>query len=137
MAVRAHLLIRGRVQGVWYRGSMENEAERLGVAGWVRNRPDGSVEAEVEGAPEAVDARYEEDYGQLRSRHILITFDTAATDKALDESNALAKATAIRDQLRQDPNNQDLWNQLARTIRRTRGARTPAASSDGSARVSS
>ncbi|TMA40233.1 MAG: acylphosphatase [Deltaproteobacteria bacterium] len=56
MAVRAHLVIRGRVQGVWYRGSMENEAERLGVAGWVRNRPDGSVEAEVEGAPEAVDA---------------------------------------------------------------------------------
>jgi len=57
MAVRrAHLTIRGRVQGVWYRGSMENEAERLGLAGWVRNRPDGAVEAEVEGAPEAVDA---------------------------------------------------------------------------------
>ncbi|TMB59092.1 MAG: acylphosphatase [Deltaproteobacteria bacterium] len=56
MAVRAHLLIRGRVQGVWYRGSMENEAERLGVAGWVRNRPDGAVEAEVEGEREAVEA---------------------------------------------------------------------------------
>ena len=56
MAVRAHLVIRGRVQGVWYRGSMEGEAGRLGVAGWVRNRPDGSVEAEVEGAPGAVEA---------------------------------------------------------------------------------
>ena len=56
MAVRAHLVIRGRVQGVWYRGSMENEAERLGVAGWVRNRPDGAVEAEVEGEREAVEA---------------------------------------------------------------------------------
>src|SRR6266550_1825150 len=65
-------------------------------------------------APDAVEARYQEDFGQFRSRHILITFDTAATDKALDESNALAKATAIRDQLRQDPNNQDLWNQLAK-----------------------
>jgi hypothetical protein len=65
-------------------------------------------------APDAVQARYEGDYGQFRSRHILITFDTAATDKALDEANALAKATAIRDQLRQDPNNQDLWNQLAK-----------------------
>ena len=65
-------------------------------------------------APEAVEARYQDDFGQFRSRHILITFDTAATDKALDESNALAKATAIRDQLRQDPNNQDLWNQLAK-----------------------
>ena len=56
MAVRAHLVVRGRVQGVWYRGSMEDEAERLGVAGWVRNRPDGSVEAEVEGEPGAVEA---------------------------------------------------------------------------------
>ena len=65
-------------------------------------------------APEVVEARYQDDFGQFRSRHILITFDTAATDKALDESNALAKATAIRDQLRQDPNNQDLWNQLAK-----------------------
>src|SRR5438093_1565873 len=65
-------------------------------------------------APEAVEARYQDDFGQFRSRHILITFDTAATDKALDESNALAKATAIRAQLRQDPNNQALWNQLAK-----------------------
>ena len=56
MAVRAHVVIRGRVQGVWYRGSMENEAERLGVSGWVRNRPDGAVEAEVEGEREAVEA---------------------------------------------------------------------------------
>jgi parvulin-like peptidyl-prolyl isomerase len=64
-------------------------------------------------APAAIDARYADDFGQFRSRHILITFDTAATDKALDEANALAKATAIRDQLRQDPNNQTLWNQLA------------------------
>lgn len=64
-------------------------------------------------APAAIDARYAGDFGQFRSRHILITFDSAATDKALDEANALAKATAIRDQLRQDPNNQTLWNQLA------------------------
>jgi acylphosphatase len=56
MAVRAHLAVRGRVQGVWYRGAMEREARRLGVAGWVRNRPDGTVEAEVEGEPAAVDA---------------------------------------------------------------------------------
>ena len=55
MAVRAHLVVRGRVQGVWFRGSMQDEAERLGVVGWVRNRPDGTVEAEVEGTREAVD----------------------------------------------------------------------------------
>ena len=56
MTVRAHLVISGRVQGVWYRGSMQDEADRLGVAGWVRNRPDGTVEAEVEGERAAVDA---------------------------------------------------------------------------------
>ena len=55
MAVRAHVLVRGCVQGVWFRGSMQDEAEGLGLAGWVRNRPDGSVEAEAEGPREAVD----------------------------------------------------------------------------------
>jgi len=55
-AVRVHLVVRGRVQGVFFRGGMQEEAERLGLAGWVRNRPDGAVEAEAEGARDAVDA---------------------------------------------------------------------------------
>jgi parvulin-like peptidyl-prolyl isomerase len=74
------------------------------------------AQARAEGvtvAPEAVNARYEEDYGQFRTRHILISIDAAATDKAVEEANALAKAVAVRDELRQDPNNQDLWNRLA------------------------
>ena len=54
-----YLRIHGRVQGVWYRESMRREAERLGVAGWVRNTPDGSVEAVVQGSAEAVDALIE------------------------------------------------------------------------------
>ncbi|HEV8469994.1 MAG TPA: peptidylprolyl isomerase [Candidatus Limnocylindria bacterium] len=64
--------------------------------------------------PDAIDARYDDDFGQFRSRHILILINKDATDQALEANNALAKATAIRDQLRLDPNNQALWNQLAK-----------------------
>ena len=53
---RVHVVVRGRVQGVGFRWSMRVAAERAGVAGWVRNRHDGSFEAEVEGTPEQVDA---------------------------------------------------------------------------------
>jgi acylphosphatase len=50
------LLITGQVQGVGYRVGMKQEAARLGVNGWVRNRRDGSVEAVVAGTPEALAA---------------------------------------------------------------------------------
>jgi len=53
--VRARLRIEGRVQGVFYRGSMNAEARAFGVCGWVRNHVDGSVEAVVEGPRSAVD----------------------------------------------------------------------------------
>ena len=56
MQAAFHLLITGRVQGVGYRDSMRAEAIRSGCTGWVRNRKDGSVEAVVEGASEAVAA---------------------------------------------------------------------------------
>jgi len=57
--IRRHVVVRGDVQGVFFRASCEQEARRLGVAGWVSNRPDGAVEASFEGDDEAVDAMIE------------------------------------------------------------------------------
>jgi len=51
-----HLVIHGRVQGVFFRDSMRREAHNLSVSGWVRNRSDGTVEAVVQGEDVAVDA---------------------------------------------------------------------------------
>jgi acylphosphatase len=51
---RSRVVVRGRVQGVWFRHSCADEARALGLVGWVRNRPDGSVEAEIEGDAAAV-----------------------------------------------------------------------------------
>lgn len=53
--IRRRLLVRGRVQGVFFRHSMRERANAHGVAGWVRNRPDGAVEVVLEGRPEAVE----------------------------------------------------------------------------------
>ncbi|WP_340268227.1 acylphosphatase [Sphingobium mellinum] len=55
MAVIArHLLILGRVQGVFYRNWTTDTADRIGITGWVRNRMDGSVEAWIEGPADSV-----------------------------------------------------------------------------------
>ncbi len=53
--VRKHVVVHGRVQGVFFRDSARDQAQSEGVAGWVSNRGDGGVEAVFEGAPEAVD----------------------------------------------------------------------------------
>jgi acylphosphatase len=52
--VRYRVLVSGRVQGVFFRDSCRRVAEEHGVAGWVRNLPDGRVEAHVEGEAEAL-----------------------------------------------------------------------------------
>jgi acylphosphatase len=49
-----HMVVRGRVQGVYFRASAQREARRLGVCGWVRNRSDGALEIVAEGEEAAV-----------------------------------------------------------------------------------
>ena len=53
--LRAHVIVHGFVQGVWFRQSTKDEADRLGVAGWVRNLPDRTVEAVFEGEKKKVE----------------------------------------------------------------------------------
>ena len=54
MTVRARLFISGLVQGVFYRGTCQREASARGLTGWVRNLPDGRVEALFQGPEETV-----------------------------------------------------------------------------------
>jgi acylphosphatase len=54
-AVRKRVVVRGRVQGVFFRDTARQRARAHGVSGWISNRPDGAVEAVLEGEPEAVD----------------------------------------------------------------------------------
>lgn len=53
---RVRVVVTGSVQGVGFRWSTRTVADKYGLAGWVRNRSDGAVEAELEGSPEAVDS---------------------------------------------------------------------------------
>ncbi len=52
--IRAEVVVRGRVQGVWFRQSTANEAQNRGLGGWCRNNPDGTVTAVFEGEESAV-----------------------------------------------------------------------------------
>ncbi len=54
MKIRAHVLVNGRVQGVFFRAATKREADSLGVKGWVRNTPEGEVEAVFEGEEDVV-----------------------------------------------------------------------------------
>jgi acylphosphatase len=63
MKVARHVRVTGRVQGVFFRAWTREQAQALGVAGWVRNCRDGSVEAHLEGEEQAVD----ELIGRLRA----------------------------------------------------------------------
>jgi acylphosphatase len=53
--IRRHVIVHGFVQGIFFRDTVRRRALAAGVAGWVRNNRDGTVEAVFEGAPEAVE----------------------------------------------------------------------------------
>ena len=55
MKSNLHVIISGRVQGVWFRASTKQQAEKLGLTGWVRNTDNGQVEAVFEGEDEKLD----------------------------------------------------------------------------------
>ena len=55
LKARAHVYVGGRVQGVFFRSEIQDKAVRHEVTGWVRNLPDGRVEAVFEGKKESVD----------------------------------------------------------------------------------
>lgn len=54
MAKQLHCMVRGKVQGVFFRSATQREARRLGLTGWVRNLSDGTVEVTVEGEEDAL-----------------------------------------------------------------------------------
>ena len=68
---RVRVEVEGRVQGVWFRQSTSQAAEELGVTGWVRNRPDGSVEAVFEGNELAIARAVE--WARTGPPHALVT----------------------------------------------------------------
>jgi len=57
--IRLHVFISGRVQGVWFRENTLKKAKNLGIFGWVKNLPDGKVEAVFEGEKEKVEKMLE------------------------------------------------------------------------------
>jgi acylphosphatase len=54
--ISVKIVIKGKVQGVWYRASAQEQAEKLGLRGFVKNLADGSVYAEVEGEQDSVES---------------------------------------------------------------------------------
>jgi acylphosphatase len=54
--IRRHVVVHGRVQGVFFRDTARRQADSRGVSGWINNRPDGAVEAVFEGDADAVES---------------------------------------------------------------------------------
>lgn len=80
---RLHAVVQGRVQAVGFRAFVEDEAQSLGLRGWVRNRPDGTVECVAEGSRAALDrlvAALREGPPLARVESVEATFQEARAD---------------------------------------------------------
>ncbi|MQA77493.1 MAG: acylphosphatase [Streptosporangiales bacterium] len=77
--LRARVVATGLVQGVFFRDACRTEATRTGVTGWVRNRPDGAVEAVFEGSSDAV--RHMVDWCRRGPRHARVDAVTASDEE--------------------------------------------------------
>ncbi len=85
--IRRHVKISGRVQGVFFRDACQRKATEIGVAGWVRNAPDGTVEAIFEGEPGVIEAMCDwccSGPEQARVEHIDITDEEPQGDTSFE-----------------------------------------------------
>lgn len=91
--VTHRLHIHGHVQGVFYRESMRQRAEELGITGWVRNRADGSVEAVVQGVAESVrEITAWARKGPPQARVVRVEIDSVATTESFTSFERLPSA---------------------------------------------
>lgn len=80
---RAHVFVRGRVQGVFFRANTRKEARKKGLAGWVKNLPDGRVEAVIEGEKAKVEelvSWMREGPRMARVEEVEVTFEEAKNE---------------------------------------------------------
>ena len=81
--MRLHVVVRGRVQGVGFRWFVREVGRQLGVSGWVRNRPDGSVEVSAEGTDALMDRLRAELQRGPDGAHVEAVDDLGATNDEL------------------------------------------------------
>lgn len=86
-----HLIIKGKVQGVFYRASAREEAKKLGVVGWIKNTADGNVEALVSGTDSQLEAFFAWCRQGPRNARVTNVIISPAEEKAFE------KFTVIRD----------------------------------------
>jgi acylphosphatase len=89
--MRIHVLVRGRVQGVGFRWFVREAARELGVAGWVRNRPDGTVEVAAEGTATMLERLREELRNGPPGALVVSVDDLEAADRAHDHPFSIVR----------------------------------------------